>query len=330
MVAETVEINNHYTAPYFLSCDWGTSSFRLKLVEADSARVIAEVSGDTGIKKLYSRWQTHSKARSRAEYYRTFLGKQLGQLQKKVQQDISALPVLISGMASSSIGMKELPYRKIPVSLDHPDLRVEKMKATGSFPHTLYLISGVRSSEDVMRGEETQIIGLSAATEMKNGMCLLLGTHSKHITIKNNTLVSFRTYMTGELFDLLSTRSILADSVAEKNTLGPGPAFEKGVSDALQENLLHTLFKTRTRDLLDHTTASDNYDYLSGLLIGTELKEVSKNNPGQILLWGNKRIAGYYKAALNISNIHFMQPEPGTGKDITALGHRIILTRIDN
>lgn len=330
MVAGTMENKASSLPSAFMSCDWGTTSFRLKLVETESARILAEVSGDRGIKKIHDQWTAQQKSSSRSDYYRTFLGKQITKLQAKTNQPLSSLPLLISGMASSSIGIRNLPYGKLPVSLDSPNLKVDTIKPDRQFPHPLYLISGVQSSEDVMRGEETQLIGLSAITEVNTALCLLVGTHSKHVDIADNILTGFRTYMTGELFDLLSTRSILSHSVEDPGAVGPGPAFEQGLQDSRQNNLLHALFKTRTHDLLDQTMPSDSYDYLSGLLIGTELNEVDAHHRQKILLWGDQRIARYYAAALDIFNINYLHPDLDPATDVTAQGHRVILARITN
>jgi 2-dehydro-3-deoxygalactonokinase len=116
-------------------------------------------------------------------------------------------------MASSTIGMADLPYKDIPFSTDGSDLKLHTIPASVSFKHSVTLISGVRTEDDVMRGEETKLIGCTVGVSNKNNHLFIFpGTHPKHVHVKNDKATAFKTYMTGEFFDLLSTKSILSVS----------------------------------------------------------------------------------------------------------------------
>lgn len=324
----TANTKTRYIDPYFLSCDWGTSSFRLNLVEINTGKIAAKVSNSEGIKKTYERWCAEKEPQNRIGNYLSILENGISELKGKSRLKIDRYPIVISGMASSTIGLKELPYSSLPIALNDPKIYVETIEATGRFTHKLYLISGVRSADDIMRGEEIQLLGLYSKSGVENGLYLLVGTHSKHVCIKDNAVISFRTYMTGELFDLISTKSILADSISDNGKKGPGPAFEKGINSALNENICHSLFQIRARDILGESHNFENYDYLSGLLIGNELDTLRKNKPGYILLWGKPSLQKYYATALDILHLNYTQIQVNPEEDITSLGHRIILKRL--
>ena len=104
------------------------------------------------------------------------------------------------------------------------------------------------------------------------------GTHSKHAIVENKVLVDFKTYMTGEIFDLLVNKSILSKSVSKNESKQYDNIFERGVKEGVSGNLLNTIFYVRTRHLFNTLSPEENYHYLSGLLIGYELKQISVTN----------------------------------------------------
>jgi 2-dehydro-3-deoxygalactonokinase len=299
-------------------------------METDSGKTLAKLSNAEGIKKLYDRWAEYQGPLNRTGFYQEFLKEQVSELSKQTKVDISQLPLVLSGMASSSIGMKELSYSKLPISLNKPGLNVESMETTQEFPYHIYLISGISSSKDVMRGEETQLLGLASKLNIETGCFLLTGTHSKHIFVEDNSIVAFKTYMTGELFDLISSKSILTNSVEKREEGFPGKSFEKGVKLSQKENLLHSLFTIRAKDLLNRSKPTDNYDFLSGLLIGTELKELCASQPENIVVWGGSQLSIYYEKALNLLDLDYIKPELDPQEDITSVGQRIILNQMIN
>ena len=194
----------------FLSCDWGTSSLRVRLADTDSGEIFAEHRSETGIAETWRLWLASEKPETeRIHFYTSRLAEAISQLPVA---DYAALPLILSGMPSSSIGLKELPYRSFPFLWDPKQLLVEKINGEVKIKHPLYLVSGFTTGDDVMRGEETLLLGLDIPDDQEQ-MIIFPGTHSKHVLVKNKTGVDFRTYMTGELFNLLSGQSILRTAV---------------------------------------------------------------------------------------------------------------------
>ena len=248
----------------FTSCDWGTTNLRVRIVRGNT--IIKELRTEQGASTLKS-----------PEEFRTALVTAMDSLG-------AAKPVVISGMAGSSIGWKELPYARLPFCLDGSDAVVEEIE-----PDT-FLISGVRSEEDVMRGEETELLGLAIGQEEL--AVILPGTHSKHCIVRNGVMVSFRTFMSGELHALLGSHGILRQSVA------PGwdeAAFLEGIDESTHGSLTSTLFKVRTRGLLHGKSPVSNSSFLSGLLIGSELLALPKDVP--LVLAAAGAIATPYRIA---------------------------------
>jgi 2-dehydro-3-deoxygalactonokinase len=112
--------------------------------------------------------------------------------------------------------------------------------------------------------------------------------------------------MTGEFFELLSKKSILKTAIAEPgsdNRNADLPGFENGVNDAVSGNLLHSAFRVRINQLFDKFTGEENFNYLSGLLIGTELKDLKTTGADAINLICGSNLALYYRAALQILHV---------------------------
>lgn len=313
---------------YFLSCDWGTTSFRLKLVDNQTGKVTAEFKDQDGIKTINSRWLKYDGRLNRTDFFLSHLQNKISYLIKRTSEETGSLPIVLSGMASSSIGIKELPYASLPVSLIDTDLYIDEIKASDQLPHDLYLVSGLQTDDDIMRGEETQIIGLAEKHAINNGVYLLPGTHSKHVFVRNNILQDFKTYLTGELFELLATDSILANSVHKSSGFKNKTAFHRGIDASQEANLLHALFKVRSSDILDGSDPVDNYEYLSGLLIGSELSNLRMTVPEQIVIAGAKILQDYYSAACDYLKLNYFEADSSI--DVTTVGHRKILNKIYN
>ena len=256
----------------FLSCDWGTSNFRLRLVRVKDLRVLATVQNDQGISQVARRWQQQGNI-SRQDYYTSFLHGQVREMEHQLGKALDGIPVALSGMASSSIGLVELPYKRLPFSTDGSDLLTRSFQ-NGKNP--LLIISGACTGDDVMRGEETKITGAAASLPAagQEHFLLMPGTHSKHVWIREGQVAAFQTFMTGEFFALLSGSSILSGSVAEGGGFAD-PAnrvsFINAVRRSRETPLLQHSFKVRTNQLLKGLPPEQNYYYLSGMLIGGEL-----------------------------------------------------------
>ena len=132
----------------FLSIDWGTTNLRIRWVQLARFEVLAEHFSDQGVKKVYHRWQ--ASGRDREAFFLEVLQTEL---QTMGIQWSAKVKVIISGMASSSIGMRELHYASLPFFANGHALSVEKWQPKG-FLYEISLISGVKSKDDVMRGEE--------------------------------------------------------------------------------------------------------------------------------------------------------------------------------
>ncbi|CAN5622693.1 2-dehydro-3-deoxygalactonokinase [soil metagenome] len=296
-----------------LSCDWGTSSFRLKLVALHDQKVLAEVTSQEGIASVYNRWvatQTNIETK-RLTFFQEFLKKNLYILEKKASVSLRLIPILISGMASSSIGMKELAYADLPFHINGSGAIIEKIEKNEYFLHDIFIISGVRNEHDVMRGEETQMVGLIHhfidETEDEDTLSIFPGTHSKHIKVKNSKIAGFKTFMTGEIFSLMSGQSILKDTIEKPKEFTIGESemagFKLGVKSAFNSDLLSSLFSVRVNQLFKKLNKLQNYYYLSGLLIGTELMHLKSNENLKIFLCSGSNIFELYRLTLEELNL---------------------------
>lgn len=284
---------------YFLSCDWGTSSFRLRLIQVKNLTPISEIKNDLGVLETFNRWRRAENPADRMQFYTAIIEDHIKTMGQKLSMSLQGVPVVLSGMASSTIGLMELPYKTLPFAVDGSDLKVEGL--TGGKNATPFLIvSGARTENDVMRGEETKIVGCASllADDGQEQLLILPGTHPKHIFIENSRVFSFKTFMTGEFFDLLGTKSILASSIEAGGDLGNPlnrESFIQAVKASRTACLLHNSFMVRTNELLKNTPKQQNFYYLSGLLIGTELADVASRS-STYLLGGSMHTALYMLA----------------------------------
>jgi len=314
----------------FLSCDWGTSTFRLRLVAVDSLNIVAEEVSGEGIASTFAAWQDHTD-QNRQTFYLAVIKKYIAKIESKLQRSLKSVQVIISGMASSTIGFIDVPYSDIPLAVSGENIKTASIAPAPDFEHDVLVISGVKTDDDVMRGEETQLIGCIEPNRgvITDELFIFPGTHSKHIRVVNNLVTGFKTYMTGEFFDLLSTKSILRTSV-EKSAGGEthvdAASFKEGVWAAINGNLLNAAFSVRTNNLFDKLTKEENFSYLSGLLIATELKDIDRTLTKITLVCG-PGLGAHYLLALDelgfssISSIY----ETGQAYDIVVRGHYKIL-----
>lgn len=282
---------------FFLSVDWGTTNFRLRLVERSSAKIIEELLSATGIKDLFLKWR--KEGGDREFVFLSFLKQQIDLLHSNISKDIE---IVISGMASSSIGIHELPYATLPFYMNGYGLHIKQFKHP-LFSFGYKLISGVCSDSDVLRGEEVQIVGLAMKVDLSGkNIFILPGTHSKHLICENDKVIDFNTFMTGEMFQVIAEHTLLKDSI-ENPSLKPGnfAEFDEGVlRNNIGLSIMNDLFKIRAWDLLGSRTSNQNYFYLSGLLIGAELSSLKSLHFDGIILCAGENLAGFYKRALQI------------------------------
>ena len=284
----------------FISVDWGTSNFRLRLVEVPSLRVIEEITSPKGVKAIYNEWKTTDG--DKEAYFLSFLHTQLRLLKATVNPSTN---IIISGMGSSAIGLRELPYSELPFNIKNNSLLVAKIDSS-AIQHPIYLISGVKSKSDVIRGEEVQIVGLLSNEDLKKNILFILpGTHSKHVMVENGMVTDFRTFMTGEIFQVIQEHTILKDSI-EAGDLKTDElkSFEQGVLEAVNGlSVLNSLFKIRTNTLFNEKTKTENFFFLSGLLIGDELKLLRKLDFDTIKLCAGGKLFDLYLKAIHILDL---------------------------
>jgi 2-dehydro-3-deoxygalactonokinase len=241
------------------------------------------------------------------------------------------LPLIASGMVGSAQGWREAPYASCPAgaaALAAHLMRFEAMPGV-----TLHIVPGVRLGgprPDVMRGEETQVMGLLARQPARAERATLVmpGTHSKWVHVEAGCIVDFHTYMTGELFALLREHSILGRPAREA---GGGPpcdeAFDRGVAavrDAGAAGATALLFSARALVLGGQLQAGDSLDYLSGLLVGEELRcALSDEGRLEPVLVGDAALCARYRRALALFG-HLSQ---SAGEAAAAAGLWQIATR---
>lgn len=295
---------------YFFNCDWGTTNFRLRLVRTSDGAIVTECRSEDGAAILSA---SATSPPHREERFREVLNRSVAAMKQQVNTDLEATPVVISGMASSSIGWRNLPYAVVPFALDGGNLSFERLDGGTQTGHPTYLLSGLRSDRDVMRGEEVELMGLTKLSDVPldgagDTWVILPGTHSKHVQIQKRIVLDFRTYMTGELFDVLGHQSSLQHSLKDATGTTQLPdsshpqwtdAFESGVKLAQQDQLSSILFQVRTGQLLKGNNASQSSALLSGILIGAELQALNSrlNRSDEVVLAAAGHLSTAYQTA---------------------------------
>ncbi|MGQ7848077.1 2-dehydro-3-deoxygalactonokinase [Granulosicoccus sp. 3-233] len=242
--------------PALIGLDWGTSSFRAHLLDREGL-VLDCRSSDKGIMQIRD-------CDFEAELHR----------QVAVWAKWRDLPIVASGMIGSRNGWMETPYIEAPAQVD--TLAGALTTRTTSQGYRVHLVPGVKAEHggapDVMRGEETQILG-AVDTGMNENLFVLPGTHSKWIRVNKGCIEGFSTFMTGEMFSLLRSHSVLGKLMDDEDASFSKKGFLSGVNAGLEagQDLLHRLFRVRTLPLFDIIDKSMVSDYLSGLLIGAEI-----------------------------------------------------------
>ncbi len=292
----------------FISCDWGTTLFRLRWVGGP---------GDVEIRSEDGAGRLAGLGGDRAAHFRQVLSRGLSELGTP-----SELPVVISGMASSTIGWKELPYARLPFALDGRNAVWERLDA-----HTV-LVSGFCGDTDMVRGEETQALGIAATLGEglpDHGFWILPGTHSKHLEIQDGSIVRVRTFMTGELFDLLTRHSVLRHTT-DATAAFDSEAFAEGVESARRNPVTGALFQVRTRQVLGGKSPTANASFLSGLLVGAELDNLrSLETP--LLIAASGSLQSAYASAAGILGLQSRLTILDSAT-LTARGQEVLLRRL--
>jgi 2-dehydro-3-deoxygalactonokinase len=208
---------------------------------------------------------------------------------------------LISGMAGSRQGWQEAPYCPCPAGFAELGQHLLWLQ-----PGRIALVPGLSclgadalNTPDVMRGEEVQIFGALQLTGRDSATLVLPGTHSKWVQVHSGHVMQFQTFMTGEVFALMSQHSILGKTL-DLNGAFDEAIFLQGVDQSQQSgSVLHHLFAVRTLGLFDRLSTAQLPSYLSGLLIGEELRTQTVNaDSGPVILIGSDTLTRRYSLAL--------------------------------
>jgi 2-dehydro-3-deoxygalactonokinase len=302
-------------SPALLALDWGTSSLRAFLIDGQGT-VLHRAASDHGIQNLPLPGVPGFESA-----FEALCGDWLRRWPN--------LKVVASGMVGSAQGWKEAPYVDCPT--DTAALAAHAIRVDSGLGANILIAPGVLhnpafAAPDVMRGEEIQIAGaLALHPGWAGNACMVLpGTHSKWVRVEGGRIVRFATYMTGELFALLSQHSILARLMPQNATPDEDEAdaaFASGVAAARQSgpgDLSHQIFATRTLGLLNRLPAAVLKDYLSGLLIGHELISGLANqrdDAAPLLLIGDPALSQRYSHALAVMGITPSAILPNTAPD---------------
>lgn len=279
-------------APDWIAVDWGGSHLRAWAMAGETE--LAERHSDDGIGRTPRERLPEALAR--------LIGPWL---------DGGTLSVLACGMVGARQGWTEAAYRAVPCA-PVGGSPAEATDPEGRFALTIVPGLSQAAPPDVMRGEETQIAGFLRLNPGFDGVLCLPGTHSKWAHVSAGEVVSFRTFMTGELFALLAGQSVLRHTLA-----GEGwdeTAFADGVSATLSrpERLASDLFALRAEALLSDLPAAEGRSRLSGLLIGAELAAARPYWLGQaVAVVGADALGRAYVAALAAQGLSAVQAEAG-------------------
>ena len=272
----------------WIAVDWGTSNLRAWAMGPDGP--LDQAVSDDGMGKL----QPHDFEPALLRLIEPWL-------------TAAHTPVLACGMVGARQGWREAAYRTVPCT--PVDAAGILHVPTQDNRITFHIAPGLRqnSPADVMRGEETQVAGALALTPGFDGVICAPGTHSKWMQVSAGEVVSFQTYMTGELFALLSTQSVLRHSMTIDGTEPwDDAAFDAGLSDALSrpDRIAARLFSLRAEFLLHGLTPTQARARLSGLLIGIELAGAKPYWLGQkVILIGAPSLAANYIRALKAQGL---------------------------
>lgn len=284
----------------WIAVDWGTTNLRAWAMDA-SGRPVARAESQSGMASL------------QREEYEPALLDLVGDWLATDRRTL----VLACGMVGARQGWTEAAYRTVPC----PPLGDEPPAQPPAKDRRLNvrIIPGLRQNAppDVMRGEETQIAGVLARRGIADGVICMPGTHSKWVQMRGGQIETFSTAMTGELFDLITTHSVLRHSTGQG---WHSETFSEAVADALKTpGLLSTgLFGVRAASLLHGVSGAKGRSRISGLLIGTEIASVREWMPvDEVTVIGADALAGHYQHALKIAGY---AAQINNGAEVTLAG----------
>ncbi|MBR0741840.1 2-dehydro-3-deoxygalactonokinase [Bradyrhizobium liaoningense] len=276
--------------PAYVAVDWGTSSFRLWLVDR-AGQVLAERRSGEGM-------LTAAKAG-----FPAVLQSHLAAIEAP-----DHLPVLVCGMAGAKTGWVEAGYVDTPAPL--AAILKQAARVAGE-ARDIRILPGIAQRDakapDVMRGEETQLLGALGLDAADEALVCMPGTHSKWVWVKDGTVAHFSTFMTGELFSAVSRETILSLAVAGADDTDDIASFKTAVVSAFKTPAFaaNLLFTARSRQLLFGGTPAAARETLSGTLIGIELAAgLSGTVPkAGVTLIASGRLAMLYRMAFEVLSV---------------------------
>ena len=265
-----------------IAIDWGTTSFRAYRLDVNGTPIESRTA-PAGILSVEA-------------------GGFAAMLERHAGDWIAAdeAPIVMSGMVGSRQGWVEVPYAACPAGLEDIAAGMRKVTWPGG---EAWIAPGVTCRDDagipdVIRGEETQILGVVEALGAGKHTICLPGTHSKWVEVDGGRIVRFATHMTGEAFAIFKAHSLLGSMM--KDGVDEPSAFADGVRRARDPGgVLHHLFGVRSRGLFGELPDTASASYLSGLLIGHEIRAASGGQDTVHLLC-TPQLAQIYQAALDV------------------------------
>lgn len=275
-----------------IALDWGTSNRRAWALDG-SGHVLAEKGDGEGLLAV----KAGGFARSFADFAAPWLSPD------------KPLPVLMCGMVGSKLGWAEVPYIAAPADLASLSRNLHAVPFDGGA--RIAIVPGVSCIQngvpDVMRGEECQVLAVLAQRHSRDACLLLPGTHSKWVQVKDGKLAAFRTYMTGELYNALTSSGTLAQLMEKGEP--DREAFLKGLAQARQADtgaLSHSLFGVRTLGLFNSLPRTSLSSYLSGLLIGVEMRDaLAWSGAKAVIAVGSPKLLDNYRIAAEAFGLTF-------------------------
>jgi 2-dehydro-3-deoxygalactonokinase len=273
--------------PLLISADWGTSSFRAFLL-GKTGEILAKHTAGLGIMKVPDNDFPGVFNRLLNDWLNTY----------------PKIPILMSGMIGSEQGWSLAPHVKLPAGLG--DLATNLHPIQISSERTGYIVPGLSTTgstgvHDIIRGEETQIMGgLEERIPTECVLCLP-GTHSKWATLANGVITDFQTSLTGEALDVLVIHSILGRLMEEETSNGREVLVQGLQRSGDAGGLLHHLFGVRSQGFSKKIDKQNLKSYLAGILIGHEIKGMKEiySHLDSITIVAGERISEIYKQAFD-------------------------------
>jgi len=286
--------------PALIALDWGSSSFRAYLMSRDGA-VLDEIESADGVSTIAPYAFPATLERLAGGWFFAHPG----------------LPIIASGMVGSRHGWREAPYVRCPAQ---PRDIAANLIAVGAGERQVHLAPGLAYEDengqpDVMRGEEVEILGIASTG---GRLIVLPGSHSKWAIVDPGRILSFKTFVTGELYAAVKDHTLAGAFARVARPKSPGAAFARGATQGAaaargekNAGLLGALFGARSLPLMGKLAEDDAGDYLSGLLIGAEIAEAQRLFPdGTPHVAGAEPLVRRYLAAFDALGVKAIAAPP--------------------